>query len=100
MHNIPLSKSGSQYIAFGKTAAGTQRYRCLECRKTFIGKQKSISGQRRSEKNRDVFILVVNRVPLSRIVETTTLAPRRYTTKSNLFTTNVACTPEVARRNF
>lgn len=76
MHNIPLSKSGSQYIAFGKTAAGTQRYRCLECRKTFIGKQKSISGQRRSEKNRDVFILVVNRVPLSRIVETTTLAPK------------------------
>jgi transposase-like protein len=76
MHNIPLSKSGSQYIAFGKTAAGTQRYRCLECKKTFIGKQKPIAGQRRSEKNRDVFILIVNRVPLSRICETTTLAPK------------------------
>jgi hypothetical protein len=61
MHGIPLSKSGGQYIAFGKTAAGTQRYRCSECKKTFIGKQKSIAGQRRSEKNRDVFILIVNR---------------------------------------
>jgi transposase-like protein len=76
MRGIFLSKAGGQYISFGKTAAGTQRYRCLECKKTFIGKQKSISGQKRSEKNRDVFILIVNRAPLSRIVETTTLSPK------------------------
>lgn len=76
MHGVPLSQSGSQYIAFGKTASGTQRYRCLECKKTFSGTQKPASGQRRPERNRDVFILMVNRVPLSRIVETTTLAPQ------------------------
>jgi transposase-like protein len=76
MFGIPLSKSGGQYISFGKTPAGTQRYRCLECKKTFIGKQNPILGQRRSEKNRDVFILIVNRVPLSRIAETTTLSPK------------------------
>lgn len=76
MREVPLSQAGSQYIAFGKTSSGTQRYRCLECKKTFTGAQKPTSGQRRPEKNRDVFILMVNRVPLSRIVETTTLSPQ------------------------
>jgi len=74
MFGIPTSKAGGQYVSFGKTSAGTPRYRCQSCKKTFIGKQKAIIRQRRSEKNRDVFTLITNRVPISRIVEATTLS--------------------------
>jgi transposase-like protein len=74
MFGIPLSKAGGHYVSFGKTSAGTPRYRCQTCKKTFIGKQKAIIRQRRSEKNRDVFTLITNRVPISRIVEATTLS--------------------------
>ncbi|NPT62058.1 IS1 family transposase [Paraburkholderia elongata] len=74
MFGIPVSKAGGRYVSFGKTSAGTPRYRCQSCKKTFIGKQKAIIRQRRSEKNRDVFTLITNRVPISRIVEATTLS--------------------------
>jgi transposase-like protein len=74
MFGIPVSKAGGQYVSFGRTSAGTPRYRCQSCKKTFIGKQKSIIRQRRSEKNKDVFTLITNRVPISRIVEATSLS--------------------------
>ncbi len=74
--NVPLTSPGSKYKHFGQSAAGTPRYRCKECGKTFSGKAKPLSRQRRSEKNRDVFVLLMNRVPISRITETTGLAPK------------------------
>lgn len=73
---LPLSLAGASYVRYGQTAAGTPRYRCNECQKTFTGKQKPLARQKRSEKNRDVFMLLMNRVPLSRITETTGLAPK------------------------
>ncbi|MFP4896838.1 hypothetical protein [Paraburkholderia sp. EG304] len=69
--NVPLSSAGSIYVSFGQTAAGTPRYRCKAC-----GKAKPLVRQRRSEKNKDVFLLLMNRVPISRISETTGLAPK------------------------
>ena len=74
--NIPLSSAGSTYVNFGRSAAGTPRYRCKECGKTFSGKAKPLARQRRSEKNRDVFMSLMNRVPISRITETTGLSPK------------------------
>lgn len=56
---------------WGKTASGTQRYRCKDCCRTFSGKPKAIARQRRSEKNRDIFMMLVNKTPLSRIEEVT-----------------------------
>lgn len=56
---------------WGKTASGTQRYRCKDCYRTFSSKPKAIHRQRRSEKNRDIFMMLVNKTPLSRIEEVT-----------------------------
>ncbi len=74
MFQIPVSKAGDRYVSYGKTSAGTPRFRCQVCRKTFIGKQKAIIRQRRSEKNSEIFKLLVNRMPISRMVEAATLS--------------------------
>ena len=76
LQGTPLSESGGRYVAFGKTAAGTPRYRCKECGKTFSGQSRVLARQRKSEKNRDVFLLFVNRSPIMRICETTGLGPQ------------------------
>jgi len=76
MHGVPLAKCGGLYVSFGKTAAGTTRYRCKECSKTFTGATTPTHGQRRSEKNRDVFLLLMNKVPINRIQEVTGLGTK------------------------
>ena len=70
-------------IAFGKTAAGTPRFRCKDCGKTFSGKPRPLNRQRRSEKNRDVFMMLVNKTPLSRIQEITGLSIQTIYDKLN-----------------
>lgn len=52
MLNVPLSAAGSTYVQRGKTAAGTQRYRCNACKKTFSGVGKSTKRHRMPHKNR------------------------------------------------
>lgn len=76
MYGIPVSKCGGLYSSYGKTAAGTTRYLCKECKKTFTGNATPTRGQRRSEKNRDVFLLLMNKVPISRIKEVTGLGTK------------------------
>jgi transposase-like protein len=71
LHGVPLSKSNGAYVRFGATPSGTQRYRCKQCKGTFAGKGPATIRQRKPEKNRDVFVLTVNKVPISRILETT-----------------------------
>ncbi|MEN9452375.1 MAG: hypothetical protein RLZZ369_1434, partial [Pseudomonadota bacterium] len=56
------------YRSFGKTASGTQRYRCNGCGKT-VSKPKASSRQRETYHNIDIFKMLVNKVPLSRIVD-------------------------------
>ncbi len=70
-YRVPLSRSDGAYVRFGKTPAGTQRYRCKKCKGTFAGKARPAARQRKSSKNRDIFLLTVNKVPISRILETT-----------------------------
>lgn len=70
-------------IGFGHTAAGTPRFRCKDCGKTFSGKPRPLNRQRKSEKNRDVFMLLVNKMPLSRIAETTGLSIQTVYDKLN-----------------
>jgi transposase-like protein len=71
MFSVPLSKAGQTYVSFGKTPAGTLRYRCNICRGTFTGKTRAGIRQRKPHINADIFTLTVNKVPISRILETT-----------------------------
>lgn len=64
------------YVQFGKTAAGTPRYRCRSCRKTFSGAGRPAKRQRMPHKNREVFALLINKVPLRRMAEVTGLSPQ------------------------
>jgi len=73
MHGTPLSMGGKDYSAFGTTAAGTARWRCNACLKTFTVGGKSTLKHKQPHKNRDVFMLLMNKVALSRIAEITGL---------------------------
>lgn len=66
-HLVPVGTKKA-YRAYGKTASGTQRYRCNVCGKT-VSKPKHDSRQRETYHNIDIFKMLVNKVPLSRIVE-------------------------------
>jgi transposase-like protein len=66
-HGVPVGTKKA-YRVFGKTASGTQRYRCNACLKT-VSKPKASSGQRDTYHNLDIFKMLVNKVPLSRIVD-------------------------------
>lgn len=57
------------YSRFGKTAAGTNRYRCKLCKKTFSEPSKPTDKQRVAYKNKTLFKLLVNKAPLKRIRE-------------------------------
>lgn len=67
LFTVPLSLAGGQYVQRGKTAAGTQRYRCNACKKTFSGAGKSTKKQRMPHKNRDVFALLISKMPIRRM---------------------------------
>ncbi|MBI3903280.1 MAG: IS1 family transposase [Nitrosomonadales bacterium] len=72
-HSIPVDTEGARYKKSGKSAAGTPRHQCLLCKSTFSGQAKSSSRQRFTHKNRDVFLLLVNKSPLKRIAAVTGL---------------------------
>lgn len=63
------------YARFGKTRAGTPRWRCNACRKTFSEDGAPLLRQRKAHKNRDVFMMLMNKSPLRRIAEMTGLSP-------------------------
>ncbi|MBK5205857.1 MAG: hypothetical protein JJD98_10740, partial [Polaromonas sp.] len=46
LFTVPLSLAADLYAQFGKTAAGSPRYRCGACMKTFSGAGKSTKKQR------------------------------------------------------
>jgi transposase-like protein len=63
-----IFSSPSSYQRFGRTRHGSLRFRCKACRKTF-----SVGGptlrQRKPHENREIFMELVNRAPLRRILE-------------------------------
>lgn len=68
----PVTEHGL-YARFGKTKAGTPRWRCNGCKKTFSEDGAPLLRQRMAHKNRDVFMLLVNKAPIRRIAEVTGL---------------------------
>jgi transposase-like protein len=67
-HCIPVGTKGA-YYAYGKTDQGSKRYKCRACGKTFSVAQRATLRQRLPQKNVQVFKLLMNKMPLTRICE-------------------------------
>lgn len=74
-YGTPVAEAG-RYAKFGNTRFGTPRWRCNSCKKTFSEEGAPLLRQRLPHKNRDVFLLLVNKSPIRRIAEVTGLDPK------------------------
>ena len=62
-------------VRFGANSAGSPRYRCQTCRKTFSFGGRSTVGQRAPHINRGVFLHLMNAMPIRRIVKVLGISP-------------------------
>jgi transposase-like protein len=66
-------KSGEEfharYTRYGTNGNGTPRYKCAACLKIFSHGGKSDKRQRETHKNRDIFLHLVNTVPIRRVIK-------------------------------
>ena len=74
---VPVSTVGA-YASFGKTAIGNPRWRCGACGKTFSQNIKATARQRESHKNKTIFKLLVNKMPVRRIIEVADIHPKTF----------------------
>lgn len=74
---VPIGKEGA-YVSFGKTAIGNSRWRCRVCGKTFSLNTKSTARQREHHKNKTIFKLLVNKMPVRRIIEVADIHPKTF----------------------
>ena len=81
-HSVGISAGSAAYQAFGKTAAGAKRYRCKSCGKTFADSPPT-ANQRTSHKNKTVFTLLMNKMPIRRICEVADINPKTVYDKIN-----------------
>lgn len=72
------------YWKFGKTGGGDRRWRCRLCLRTF-SEGRPARRQKRSDKNRLVFQMLCNGVPLSKIAKITELSYRDIYAKIDYF---------------
>jgi transposase-like protein len=61
--------SGGQHTRYGVNRHGTPRYKCGACRKVFASGGGADKRQRDTHHNRDIFLHLVNTVPIRRIVK-------------------------------
>lgn len=73
---VPVSVGRTHYSSFGTTAIGSPRWKCKACGKTFSAAKTSTHRQRESHKNKQIFKLLVNRVPIRRICEIAEIGPK------------------------
>lgn len=66
---VSWAATPDRYRSIGKTKAGSPRYTCKACSKSFSVKLTAILQQRKSHKNTTIFRCLVNKVPLNRICE-------------------------------
>lgn len=82
-HGKGINAYPSLYRSKGKTKSGSPRYRCNACLTSFsVGG--SIRRQRKSHENREVFLALVNKMPIKGIARARDLSPKASTTKSLL----------------
>jgi len=68
-HHIDREKGKTLYHSFGRTKAGSIRYRCKVCGRTFVTASSPTIRHRKPHKNAAIFRLLVNKVPFRRICE-------------------------------
>lgn len=69
-------EDGSQAcVRFGVNSAGSPRFRCQVCRKTFSFGGRSTLRQRTTHTNRDIFLHLMNAMPIRRIVKVLEISP-------------------------
>lgn len=64
---VPVGTPGA-YVSHGLTPHGTQRHKCKSCGRTFAVGGKPDNRQRETHRNREIFAMLVNKVPFARIV--------------------------------
>jgi transposase-like protein len=76
-----------KYRKKGNTPAGNQRYQCKGCKKGFTyGSKKRLSHpSSKNHENKTLFMLIVNQMPINRIIEMTDLAPPTIYKKIDMF---------------
>ena len=74
---VPIGTAGA-YASFGKTAIGNSRWRCKVCGKTFSQNTKATARQREHYKNKSIFKLLVNKLPVRRIIEVADIHPKTF----------------------
>lgn len=67
-HFVPVG-TPKAYRSFGTNAHGSKRMQCCKCKKTFATSGKPNKGQHDSHLNKSIFTLLVNKMPLARIVK-------------------------------
>ncbi len=72
---VPVHEGKGHYQRFGRTTAGSVRWRCISCRWLFSEARKATLRQRTPEKNDLIFRLLVNKSPMRRICEVAEIGP-------------------------
>lgn len=67
-NGTPIGVEGA-YQRFGSTAAGTPRFRCRLCNRTFSGKPKALNKQRITHQNKTILLALTNKMPMRRIAK-------------------------------
>ncbi|MDE2609792.1 MAG: hypothetical protein KGL61_09455 [Burkholderiales bacterium] len=84
-HGLGVSVGKPFYSSFGSTKAGSPRWKCMACSKTFSTPKASTLRQRESHKNKRIFEMLVNKVPLRRICELAKIGPKALYGKIDFF---------------
>ncbi len=74
---VPVGTAGA-YASFGKTAIGSPRWRGSVCGTTFSQNTKATARQREHHKNKTIFKLLVNKLPVRRIIEVADIHPKTF----------------------
>lgn len=74
-HGRGINASPSLYQSRGSTKSGSARYRCKACLTSF-SVSGSIRRQRKSHENREVFLALVNKMPIKGIARARGLSPK------------------------
>lgn len=94
-HGHDVYQEKSRYHKHSPSPSGSSRFRCKACKKTFsVGKPSR--GQKKPHKNREIFSLLINKMPIRRIVEHTGVSASTVYGKINFF--HSQCMAFVAHR--
>lgn len=75
-YGVLLSAIPGSYVKYDKTAGGSLRWKCKSCGKVFTQGSKPTKRQAITHKNREIFALLVNKMPMRRICDVTGLHPK------------------------